>query len=33
MRNRRRIVTRYDRLTSNYVAGIALTAVTTEWSE
>ena len=31
--NWRRIATRYDRLARNYLAGLALIAVTTEWSK
>jgi transposase len=31
LKNWRRIVTRYDRLARNYLAGLALIAVATEW--
>jgi transposase len=31
LKNWRRMATRYDRLARNYLAGLALIAVTTEW--
>jgi transposase len=33
LKNWRRIATRYDRLARNYLAGLALIAVVTEWSQ
>ena len=32
LKNWRRIATRYDRLARNYIAALALVAVTTEWT-
>jgi transposase len=33
LKNWRRIATRYDRLARNYIAALALFAVTTEWTK
>jgi transposase len=33
LKNWRRIATRYDRLARNYLAGLALIAVVTEWTQ
>jgi hypothetical protein len=33
LKNWRRIAMRYDRLARNYLAGLALIAVTAEWSK
>ncbi len=33
LKNWRRIATRYDRLAQNYIAALALFAVTTEWTK
>ena len=33
LKNWRRIATRYDRLANNYLAGVALVAAVTEWSQ
>lgn len=33
LKNWRRIATRYDRLADNYLAGVALVAAVTEWSQ
>ena len=32
LKNWRRIATRYDRLAQNYIAALALVALTTEWT-
>ena len=33
LKNWRRIATRYDRLADNYLAGVALVAAVTEWTQ